>query len=55
MKLLSENSQNEGAEGKKKEETPKVRSRVWMYTQQISDLPFDSTEALVRRIKITKS
>lgn len=51
MKLLPENSKNEGTEGKKKGGTSKVRSRVWMYTQQISDLPFDSTEALVRRIK----
>lgn len=51
MKLLSENSKNEGSEGKKEEETPKVRSRVWMYTQQILNLPFDSTDALVRRVK----
>lgn len=51
MKLLSGNSENEGTEGRKKGETPKVRSRVWMYTQQMSNLPFDSTEALARRIK----
>lgn len=51
MKQLSENSKNEGSEDKKKGETPKVRSRVWMYTQQISELPFDSVDALIRRVK----
>ena len=51
MKLLPENSKNEGSEDKKKGETPKVRSRVWMYTQQVEDLPFDSIDALIRRVK----
>ena len=44
-------SKNEGHEGIKPTETPKVRSRVWMYTQQLGDLPFDSIEALIRRTK----
>lgn len=49
--LLTQNDKNEGKEGTGKEEYGKVRSRVWMYTQQIDQLPFDSVDALIRRMK----
>ena len=48
---MSKESKNEGNEGTELMKRLKVRTRVWMYTQQVPKVPFDSIEALIRRIK----
>ena len=49
MRSLSKESKNEGNEDTEAMKSLKVRSRVWMYTQQEPKVPFDSIEALIRR------
>ena len=49
MRSLSKESKNEGNEDTEAMKSLKVRSRVWMYTQQGPKVPFDSIEALIRR------
>lgn len=48
---MSKESKNEGNEGTELMKSLKVRSRVWMYTQQVPKVPFASIEALIRRVK----
>lgn len=48
---MKENNKNDVNKDTKSTNQANLRSRVWMYTQQLSHLPFDSVEALIRRVK----